>query len=142
MAVLGLALLGLPLWGACAEPLNYLIVETEVQELCIVDMATDFPANEFPGAEGSVSQVLGGDELGIVVSGAGEEPVQLMDYAAAEDRADSLFIESASAVDIAVFLGADDLEFLVEFEGAVPDDAWAANLEVCLSAQATYRESL
>ena len=161
----------LPLWGACGDERSWLFVETQVQELCIVEVATDFPE-----ATGSVSQVLGADQLGIdlndafsasmflrgigvsplhgidsvafidelriEVSGGGQEPALLLDYAASEDSSDSLFVPSASAVDLALFLEADDLEFSIAFEGVLPKSAWAAHLEVCLSAQATYRESL
>ncbi|MCP4446635.1 MAG: hypothetical protein GY811_15010 [Myxococcales bacterium] len=167
------------LFTACDTQVDWLIIETEVQEICMVDMVSEFEGiTALEGdPEGLVRRVLGGDDLGITLSdkfsaemylrGVGvysatgvedfdfintlrvevasgsEPPVELLNYDASNIAAgDDWFVQSESAVDIAAYIEADDIELRVEFVGIMPEAAWSANLEVCVTAQAAYRETI
>jgi hypothetical protein len=162
----------LSLTVACGEQVDWLVVETEVSALCVVELPTGFEANP---TDGVASHVLNEDDLGIALSdkfttemylrGVGissfdgienfdfieslrvqvatgeSEPVELLNYISDEDKGSEWFVASESLVDIATYIEAEDLELTIEFTGELPDTAWTANLEVCVSAQAAYRES-
>ena len=152
--------------------------ETEIEELCVVDMPTEFqPLPDVEaGDEGSVRHLLNDEDIGLRLSdkfeaelflrgvgvsgGAGienfdfmtgmrvevasgnEEPVELLYAENAESKGNAWYVESDSNIDIARHLLAEDLALAVEFAGTLPQTVWTANLEVCVSAEASYRESV
>ena len=169
----------LPLFAGCESEFDWLVIETEIQEVCMVDLVSEFegvtPIEGEP--EGIVRRVLSGEDLGITLSdkfsaemylrgvgiyaangvegfdfintlrvevAAGDGPgVELLNYdATAQENSDDWFAPSKSAVDIAAYIEADDMELRVEFAGTMPEAAWSASLEVCVNAQAAYRETL
>ncbi len=169
----------LPLIAACETEVDWLVIETEIQEVCMVDLVSEFEGVTplEGGPDGIVRRVLGGEDLGITLSdkfsaemylrgvgiysatgvesfdfintlrvevAAGGAPaVELLNYdATTEDNGDDWFVPSKSAVDIAQYIETDDMELRVEFAGTMPEAAWSANLEVCVNAQAAYRETL
>jgi hypothetical protein len=168
----------LPFFAACDTEIDWLVVETEIQEVCMVDLVSDFEgvAPVEGGAEGVVRRVLSAEDLGITLSdkftaemylrgvgiyaangvssfdfidtlrvevAAGDAPVvELLNFDATAENGDALFVPSKSAVDLATYIESDDMELRVEFTGTMPEAAWSANLEVCVNAQAAYRETL
>lgn len=173
--LLGLSLLALVLSSApaCDQELDWLVIETNVSELCVIELVTEFEGSP---VDGVASRVLNEEDLGLTlrekfstemylrgvgissfegvenfdfldtlrvqVAAGGSAPVELLNYTSGEDKGSDWFVDSDSAVDIARYIEADDLELSIEFTGELPDTAWTANLEVCVSAQAEYRESL
>ncbi len=167
----------LPIVTACESDLDWLVVESEVQELCIVDLSSEFDgiSELASGVDGIVSRVFGNEDLGITlsdkfstkmylrgvgiyaadgiedfgfidslrveVSTAGGQAVELLNANPIADSED-WFVASESGVDIATFIESEDMQLLVEFVGTMPKVDWAANLEVCVHAEAAYRESL
>ncbi len=167
----------LPLVAACETDLDWLVVESEVQELCIVDLSSEFDgiSELATGVDGIVSRVFGNEDLGITlsdkfstkmylrgvgiyaddgiddfgfidslrveVSTAGGQAVELLSANPTANRAD-WFVASDSGVDIATYFESEDMQLLVEFVGSMPEVNWSANLEVCVRAEAAYRESL
>ncbi len=169
----------LPLTAACDSQVDWLVIETEIQEVCMVDLVSDFEGVTpiAGGAEGVVRRVFGGSDLGITLSDKfsaelylrgvgiysadgvenfdfintlrvevadGDGPgVELLNYDASdENNGDDWFVPSQSAVDIARYIEADDMQLRVEFVGTMPEEAWSASLEVCVNASAAYRETL
>tara|TARA_R110002073_G_scaffold218689_3_gene378980 strand:+ start:1117 stop:1674 length:558 start_codon:yes stop_codon:yes gene_type:complete len=168
----------LPLFTACDTQVDWLVIETEIQEVCMVDLVSEFEGvTPIPGGpEGIVRRVLGTEDLGITLSdkfsaemylrgvgiysadgvesfdfintlrvevAAGNAPVvELLSFDASAENGDALFVPSKSAVDLAAYIESDDMELRVEFSGTMPEQAWSANLEVCLNAKAAYRETL
>jgi len=55
---------------ACNTQVDWIVVETDVQDLCVVDLASEFHGNEdlSAGPDGVVSRVFSSDELGITLS--------------------------------------------------------------------------
>lgn len=174
---LAIACLALPLFASCGGELDWFVVETEVQELCIVDMSTDFPG----APQGIIANVFGGDELGgltlgedisasmflqgvgistkldaqnsvdsfdfidtlrVEVTAEGMNSAELLNFATDAETGDKLFVPVDSAVDIAAYLESPSLELMVEFSGELPTSDWTANMEVCVTAEAAYRESI
>lgn len=165
-----LALL-LPLAG-CQTGLDWLVIETEVDEVCVVDMPIDFPGVP----DGVLLETFGQDDLGIEltnklsadmylrgiglsardgveslefieqvhveVSTRDAAPVTLLDYTAQEAPGTEWFVPSDSNIDIAPFLEQEGLALVVEFSGTMPATDWSATMDVCVNARLAYREGL